>query len=146
MSLISKECIEFNDTRAICIASENGKSYQINNKSKLKVCKVKVDHCLTQKEGERRCDYLMSINEKTTKRVFFIELKGSGLNDAIKQIYSTVIYLKKDFQDYQKDARIVGSRDVPNLINTPDYKKLAREILPKGKILRSTNKFYSENI
>lgn len=33
MSLILAKCIEFNESRKICIAYENGKKYQLNNTS-----------------------------------------------------------------------------------------------------------------
>ena len=145
MNLILAECIEFNEKRKVCIAYENGKKYQLNNTSDVIVRKVKVDKCLVQNIGERRCDFLMNADELT--RVFFIELKGSDLNKAVNQIYSTIIYLKSEFKNYRIDARIVGSKDVPGFKNTPDYKKLAKEILPtKGSIQRGTNNFYSENI
>jgi hypothetical protein len=98
-----------------------------------------------QNEGEKRCDYLMSIEEK--KRVIFIELKGGGLSAAVKQLYDTIIYLKGEFKGYQIDARIVGRRDVPGISGTPDYRKLAREVNPtNGIIYRATNNIYSENI
>ncbi len=106
-----------------------------------------MDKCLPQNIGEKRCDYLMSIEDKGFKRVFFIELKGGQLTDAIKQIYSTIIYLRSEFKGFRLDARIVGCGDVPGFINTPHYRKLRKEIHPtKGKIERATNKVYSEII
>lgn len=145
MSLIFAKCIEFNEKRKICIAYENGKKYQLNNTSNVTIRKVKVDKCLTQNVGEKRCDFL--IEAQDLKRVFFIELKGGDLNKAVNQIYSTIVYLKGEFKNYRMDARIVGSKDVPEFKNTPDYKKLAKEVLPtKGTIERGTNNIYTESI
>ncbi len=145
MSLIQNECIEFEDERKICMAFEKGKTYRLLNSSNYKIRKVIVDKCIGQNIGEKRCDYLMEI--KSIKRVIFIELKGGDLVHALKQIYSTIVYLKSEFLDYQIDARIVGSRDVPGFINTPYFVKLEKQIYPtKGKIERATNNFYSENI
>ncbi len=145
MSLILAKCIEFNDKREICVAYENGKKYQLNNISNITIRKVKVDKCLLQKIGEKRCDFLMDTNDP--KRVFFIELKGGALNKAVNQIYSTILYLKSEYKNYRIDARIVGSKDVPGFKNTPDYKKLAKEILPtNGVIKRGTNNIYTESI
>ncbi len=80
-------------------------------------------------------------------RVILIELKGGDLVHALKQLYSTIIYLKSEFINYQIDARIVGSRDVPGFINTPYYIKLEKQIYPtKGKIGRGTNNIYTESI
>lgn len=145
MSLILEKCIEFNERRKICIATENGKKYQLNNNSDVIVRKVKIDKCLQQNFGEKRCDFLMDISEY--KRVFFIELKGGALNHAIKQVYSTIIYLKSEFKEYILEVRIVGNKDVPGFKNTPDYKRLAKEILAsKGTIERGTNMIYVEDI
>lgn len=147
MNLISVDCVEFNDKRKICVASENGKKYTLKNTSEFTIRKVKVDKCLMQAQGERRCDYLMSVDPKDLKRVIFIELKGSRLTDAVKQLYSTIGYLKGEFIDHQLDARIVGSRDVPQIRNTPDYVKLERTVRStNGTIIISTNKMYVENI
>ena len=84
---------------------------------------------------------------KSIDRVIFIELKGGDLVHALKQIYTTILYLKAEFKNYQIDARIVGSRDVPGFISLPYYSKLEREIRKhKGQIIRSTNNIYIENI
>ncbi len=143
MSLIPNECIEFDEERKICVAFENGKTYRLNNNSNYKIRKVKVDKCIGQEMKEKRCDYLMEI--KSIKRVIFIELKGGDLVHALRQLYSAITYLKREFGNYQIDARIIGSGDVPGFINVPDYRKLAKELLPKGTILTRTN-IYTENI
>ena len=145
MSLIFDACIEFKERRRVCIADEKGKKYQLNNVSNIMIRKVKVDKCLQQNIGEKRCDFLM--DSEDLRRVIFIELKGGGLNKAVKQIYSTIVYLKHEFTNYRIDARIVGSKDVPKFKNTPAYRKLAKEVLPtRGTIERGTNYIYTENI
>ena len=145
MSLILEECIEYKERWRVCVAYENAKKYQLNNTSGRIIRKVKVDKCLPQNFGEKRCDFLMDCEE--LERVIFIELKGGDLTKAVKQIYSTILYLKYEFTNYRMDARIVGSKDVPKFKNTPDYRKLAKEVLPTGgTIQRGTNKIYTENI
>lgn len=132
MSLIPDKCIEYKDKRRICIAYENGKKYELINSSYSNIRKVKVDSCLEQDEGQRRCDFLMDSEEK--KRVIFIELKGGDLNSAIEQIYSTIIFLQEEYISYRKDARIIGRRDVPGFKNIPNYKKLAKVILTQKEL------------
>lgn len=147
MSLILNNCIEYQENRKICIASEKGKTYTLNNTSNYTVKKVKVDKCLKQGIGEKRCDFLMHLSNGKHQRAFFIELKGSALADAVKQVYDTIIYLKKEVINCEINARIVGSGDTPDLANAPNYKKLAREVLKtKGTIKRATNKVLTENI
>jgi hypothetical protein len=147
MSLISHKCIEHHDNRKVCTASENGKVYRLVNNSTFKVQKVKVDKCIAQKVGERRCDYLMTFNDGIFERAIFIELKGGDLNGALQQLHETVIYLKDEFQDCKIDARIVASKGLPNIKLTPNYKKLAKTIFPtKGTIEIGTNNIYTETI
>lgn len=145
MSLIRDECIEFNEVRKICVAFEKGKKYQLNNNSDHQIKKVKVDKCVLKEAVTKKCDYLMSID--SIKRVIFIELKGGDLSHAVKQLYSAIDVFKGEFINYQIDARIVGSRDVPGFINTADYLKLERKIHQfEGEIKRSTNNIYTEYI
>lgn len=139
------DCIEDYDNRSEFLAYENGKTYTLRNKSKFKIKKIKVDGCVHQDIGEKRCDYLMAIDE--IKRAIFIELKGGGLIDAVKQLYYSILYLKKDLVNYKLDARIIGKGDVPGITNIPMYKKLQREVSNHGGTLkRATNKEYSEEI
>ncbi|MDQ2862531.1 MAG: hypothetical protein M3R50_02570, partial [Bacteroidota bacterium] len=126
MSLILKKCIEFNEGRKICIAEENGKKFELINNSKFQVRKVKVDLCLSQLRHEKRCDYLLSLDKINNPIVFFIELKGGDLIKAVKQLNDSIIYLKAEFNHYIINARIIWSRDVPQIISNPDYRKLLR--------------------
>ncbi len=145
MSLIPDKCIEFHEQRKVCIASEKGKIFRLNNISNYGIKKVKIDKCLKRAKAEKTCDYLMEI--EIAKRVIFIELKGRDLGHALKQLYSTIIYLKGEFKNYQFDARIVGSRDAPGFINTSDYIRLEKEVRrTKGTIQRGTNNIYIESI
>ncbi len=147
MSLILEKCIEFNEGRKICIAEENGKKFELINNSKFQVRKVKVDFCLSKLRHEKRCDYLLSLDKINNPVVFFIELKGGDLIKAVKQLNDSIIYLKAEFNHYIINARIIGSRDVPQIISNPDYRKLLRATKStSGTIKRSTNKILSEKI
>jgi hypothetical protein len=145
MSLILTKCVEFSDDRKEFVASENGKTFRLDNSSGAIVRKVKVDKCIVQKLGEGRCDYLMNIDDK--KIVYFIELKGGDLRKALKQISDTIEYLKSEFTNFIFEARIVGSGNVPKLKTITAYKNLAKLVLPtNGKIIYRTNKFHTESI
>src|SRR6266542_7007174 len=128
MSLFPESCVEYNEVRKICVAEQSGKSYRLNNLSGLTIRKIKIDGCLAQQAGKKRCDYLMAVNDKETKRAILIELKGGNLKEALNQIYDTVIWLKNEFYQYRFDARIIGTRDVPGFLNSADYLKLSRLI------------------
>lgn len=147
MSLILDKCIEFNDTRKICTASENGRKYELNNNSAFQIQKVIVNKCIEQQIGEKRCDFLFSINNDDLKRVIFVELKGGALSKAVKQLYETINFLKVEFNGFNIDARIVGSKDVPNFKSIPAYKKLAILVgKNNGTLERATNNIMSEKI
>jgi len=147
MSLILKECIEFDEVRKICVAEENGKKFEIINKSQFQIRKIKVDFCLNQLGNQKRCDYLMSIDKSNKPIVFFIELKGGDLIKAVKQLNDSIFFLKSEFHHYIVNARIIGSRDVPQIINNPEYRKLLRVTkASSGTIKRNTNKIMSEQI
>lgn len=129
------------------MVSENGKKYMLNNNSGYQIKKIKLDGCFPEVHGERICDYMMSIEARELSRAIFIELKGGALTDACNQLYSSITYFKAELKGFRIDARIIGTRDVPGFINTPQYRKLFREVnSTKGTIERATNKFYSENI
>ena len=147
MSLILDKCIEFNDKRKICTAAENGRKYELVNNSVYQIKKVIVDKCIEQKTGEKRCDFLFSINNDNLKRVIFLELKGGALSRALEQLYETINFLKDEFKGFNIDARIVGSRDVPNFKSIPAYKKLAILVgNNNGTLERATNNIMSEKI
>ena len=147
MSLIQTKCIEYHENRKICVASENGKTYTLNNKSNYKIKKVRIDKCILQQEGEHRCDFLMHATRDKDEKAYFIELKGGALMDAVQQLYDTIVYLKKELTSCEINARIIGKGDTPNLKNSAYYKKLVREIShTRGTIIRATNKALTENI
>lgn len=142
-----EKCSEYHDTRKVCIASENGKTYKLENLSGLKIRKLKVDKCFSQKTGQKICDYIMSIEGEEIYRSFFIELKGSGLDTALQQILSTIEYFNNDFNGYRLEARIVGTRDIPRFLNSIHYRKLASKVYSTGgSIVRATNSFYLEKV
>lgn len=147
MSLIAKHCIEYNDTRAICTADENGKFFRVNNRTGFKVRKIIVNHCLKHEHGKKRCDYLMSIDGQNSDRVFFIELKGGNLLHALEQVSDTIDFLKSEFINYKLEARIIGTRDTPDIKGHPKYIQLTKKIWnTNGKIIIRTNKMHTEII
>jgi hypothetical protein len=146
MSRIKEECIEFDEVRPVCTASEKGKIYKLVNKGKYRVRKVKVDKCLDL-GNNRKCDFLMSIDGQDTDFVYFIELKGGALVDGVEQVLSTMELLKSEFDNYVQHVRIIGNRDVPGLKQHPQYKKLDRAVKETGgNIIYRTNKEYTETI
>lgn len=123
MSLILKPCVEFDDDRKVCVAEQKGKKYNLSNDSGYEIRKIRVDGCLFNK-SDKRCDYLFIIAK--IKTCFFIELKGGDLIRAVKQIIDSVIFLREELDGHTVKARIVGTRNVPNIRNTIHYRKLMK--------------------
>lgn len=147
MNRIPEECIEFFDKRKICVAEERGKKYELRNDSGFRIKKVKANFCLSQKAREKRCDYLFCVDDIKQPVVFFIELKGGDIVQAIRQVVDTVLFLKPGLENHVLNVRIIGSRNVPQIMNTPDYRKLASVIRPSsGTIKKATNYKMSESI
>lgn len=137
-------CVEYDEDRKICIAHQNGKKYTLNNDGNYRIRKVRVDGCLPQSVNEQRCDFLMHAVRNEENKAIFIELKGGALSDAVKQVSDTIAYVKHELQGSKMCVRIVGTSDVPNIVNSPGYKKLSKEV--NGNIKRATNRVLIENI
>lgn len=108
---------EYEDNRKIVIARDKGEKskYIGNNDSEKLVAKYKVDGGLIN-NGEK-CDYL--VLDKNERIAYFIELKGSDLIKAIKQIESTIPKIKGDIPEYKINARIVLTKQrTPDLIDS----------------------------
>ena len=145
MSLIPQECIEYDEARKICIAEQYGKKYTLNNDSGFKIQKIKVDGCLAQHTGEKRCDYLFKIETKTPQNAIFVELKGGDLITAVRQVSYTINYLRAELKTYDLLVRIIGSRDVPKLKISPAYRQLL-QLIPPQNFKYATNGVYTEKI
>jgi hypothetical protein len=145
MSLIPNGCIEYNEVRKICVAEEKGKKYTLINDSGFTIQKIRVDGCISQQPGEKRCDYLFKLEKGEPDRAVFVELKGGDLIQAIRQVTDTINYLGPELSAYKKFVRIIGSRDVQRLRLNPAYSKLIR-LTPSDHFEYATNGNYSERL
>lgn len=112
--MISK-CNTFNSNNIITV-EENSRKFRINNDNSLYINKVKVDGCY-QTNG-KKCDYLFEIMSPSSKNVlsqiYYVELKGCKLDDALEQLISTINSCDSIHRDIPKTAVAVLSR-------TPKY-------------------------
>lgn len=145
MSLIPNNCVEYDEPRPVCIAEEKGKKYTLQNDSRFRIQKIKVDGCLAQKEKEKRCDYLFKIEKRNPQAAIFVELKGAELIIAIRQVLQTIAYLHSELKNYELLVRIVGSRDAPQMKLDTAYRQLTR-IIPPQNFKYATNCFLKETI
>lgn len=129
-----KVCEDFRDVRSTPSVSEKGKTFQLDNrKSKIEIAGIKIDGCVFTKEDGKKCDYLFEVEDK--KKLFFVELKGSDVIQAIEQIKNTITKMKVHYNDWSYAGRVVlGRRVVPDIKDRKEFKALYQEVNQDLKI------------
>jgi hypothetical protein len=84
----------------------------------------------------RVCDYLL-INEDS-RTAYLIELKGSNLGDAAKQLEETETFIKPQLSGYTLLFRIVASKCSTHEIESTGFRKF--KLQKKEKLRYKTNK------
>jgi len=97
------------DRQKIIVSREKKKEHIAINDNNCLVRQLKIDGYVIT-ENIKKCDYLVLNDDKFA--AYFIELKGTDISDAIKQIEQTVEMLKSDLINYDKKLRIVFSGQV----------------------------------
>ena len=115
-----EDCNSVNKNKIVSV-SENKRTFRINNKSLFTINKVEVDGCYIL-EG-RKCDFLFEIIEDDVKEVFYIELKGKHIEDAIEQLEATLKVCLKLHKTIPRSCYIVASRVPKASTSTQKYKK-----------------------
>lgn len=104
-------CNIFNSNKIIS-TDENGRKFNIINNNATFVNKVKVDNCY-QTVG-RKCDYLFEVMspscKNTLNKVYYVELKGCKLDDALEQLISTINHCNSIHSNVYRIAVAVLSR------------------------------------
>ena len=116
-------------------AKEKGRSFTLDNQSAFLVKKWAIDKNIFKNKPEKRCDYLLLVERKQKPIYYWIELKGSDIIEACRQIRSTIenIYVEKDAI---LQARIITTRVYTFDLREKDYKKLEAIIgKSKGEII-----------
>lgn len=145
MNRFPEKCREYADSRRYAVAEENGKKFTLDNQRNCFISKYRVDGCFDQNTGEQRCDFLFTTAENV-HTAYFVELKGGALKKAVEQITATILFLKPQLPNCVYKARIIGSRDVPNLKTTTAYRTLLGLLKSESHFHYATNRQYSEII
>lgn len=97
----------------IRVLEEKSRKLIINNNSLTSFNVVKVDGCY--KKTGNKCDYLVEITDKLDViKVYYVELKGCRLSDALEQLLETINYCLPVHSGKNRIAIAVLSR-VPQL-------------------------------
>lgn len=108
-----------NAARIVSKDKKNKQYHQGNNRAKAYVTHYKIDGVVI-KEG-RRCDYLLLNEDQHT--AYLIELKGSKLDIAAKQLEATETILQKELVGYEINYRIVANKCKTQAIRSSTYRK-----------------------
>ena len=119
------------------VASENGKRFEINSSDDF--TRLRIDNCLISSNDVEKCDFgfVRHFNED----FYFVELKGSNIEKAFKQIVSTIDYLNTNLILIPKNKRLgfIVSSKVPS--GGTDINKLKQNFAKNyGKVLEIKNK------
>ncbi|NJO18617.1 MAG: hypothetical protein HC877_23690 [Thioploca sp.] len=119
----SGQCQQYCDTRfKVVIKEPKSTTWTFENNYGKCVCLIRIDGCMISRSETRKCDYLFLVCDEHEKSAFFIELKGKNLEEAFKQILSTVEKLKGYLTGFCLYARIAITR-VPNILSAGAQKR-----------------------
>ena len=134
-----KCCNELTNNSSI-VVRENRREFRIDNRLKIQINRVEVDGCLIT-EGQK-CDYLFEIIEQN--RVFYVELKGSHINEAVRQLEATIEFCQNKHRNSQKGSFIVASKVPKSRTKIQNLKKEFKK--RNGHILKISTTKHIETI
>ena len=97
------------------VSEEKRSKHTANNKHNQKVRQYQIDGYVITSKGVDKCDFLVLNDEKKT--AYFIELKGSKMQKAIKQLKNTAEMLKANLCGYTFYYRVVFSGSATHSVN-----------------------------
>ncbi len=126
-----KMCFEY----ALNTPIENGKSFSIvlSNKSTDKFLRIKIDKCflLEIDNQTKKCDY--GFIRCSNSEFYFVELKGSDIGTAVKQLLVTILYFRKEYAvKPEQTYAYIASTGLPRAANQK-FQKLQENFI-KEKI------------
>lgn len=122
------------DINAAEVVSSEGKNRHIlKNPTGKDVYKYHVDGDIVKEGTVQRCDYIVEVNESNSLVAFVIELKGSDLTKAIRQIESTITKFKRELRGYNILPRVVIHKVSTHYINSSVYRNF-KKLYPHFKI------------
>jgi hypothetical protein len=100
------ECEEYKTDTKI-VLQENKSKIVFLNPNRDRILKIKVDGCAINENNTLRCDYAIVPSKEIE---IYVELKGSDISHAVKQIESTIKLLSEDPKKIRKLCFIVSTR------------------------------------
>ena len=89
----------------IVVAEERSKQLRIINPYKKPISKIQIDGCLIT-DDSLKCDYVFEIDIPVSNAIY-LELKGTDIPHAVKQLKSTLQLFKEKHKELKKDCIVV---------------------------------------
>jgi hypothetical protein len=135
-------CIRLNASKCNCSSrfsvQENRSGFSILCKDRNLVDKYKIDGYFDSDTTHKKCDYLFiyySKNKNNPNTIIFVELKGKDIEQAIKQLDTTIsVFDKEQFFKGKNNSGLIGaivSTGYPS--DDATYRKLKKNIMQKFK-------------
>ncbi len=137
-----KGCEKYRDNRSNPSVTEKGKTFQLDNKSRLEVGCIRIDDCVFKGRDGIKCDFLFEVESK--RKLFYVELKGSDILKAISQIYETLKQTKSVYPGWVYEARVIASGKIPPQISDRREFENLRRICNGGKLTIHHKNLYIE--
>ena len=104
-----RECSNFHNHKRIALSGKRTSKLYLHNPAQINVEQIEVDDCAIT-EG-RRCDWLVRVVDVPPNEEIFVELKGTGVSDAIIQLCESIAKLSVQKNTHPKRAVIVFTRN-----------------------------------
>jgi hypothetical protein len=129
-------------------SAKEGQTFSFKLKSKESFCRIEIDGCVDNSQTSKKCDYLFV--RCATNDFYFVELKGTDISGAYKQLVSSIktIQPKIDLKKKPKDKKIslekeniigvISLRSVPHP-QSIKLRKLKNQFREIGKELIARN-------
>lgn len=139
------KCLVSSDRRPLVVLRDpssskgkrTGSEYRALNPTKRRVDVTMVDGCWLSQETA--CDYVMEVDDTDA---FLVELKGSDVGKAIRQIAATLDALSPALRPRRIHARIVSTRTPSPALKTTERikleKRLRGELRIQSRLLEET--------
>lgn len=118
----------------IITCSEKRSKYIARNPRRKLNCKIKIDNALIKNNNVPRCDYGLWVEEGN--RMILIELKGSDVDRALGQLFSTHELFKSRFK---KEKFSYSLRVIPTRVLVPNLQDRVKQLRRKGFDLKIQN-------
>jgi hypothetical protein len=121
-----ESCINRLRDKRIALSGKQTSRLYLSNPTERWVEKIQVDGCaITQ---GLRCDWAVEVDDRVSRKEIFIELKGSHLTHAAKQLAATIVKLSSDPAQTEKRCLIAYER-CP--LTGPEIKQLQEKFQKK---------------